>query len=181
VKSIICVNSGYISECTIPFCHDGQMSHRFYVVAFSSCFFLHQWTLTMERSGHLDWFQVYVCMPMEESKFFLFFFDTHINVDKRRERKREENFKHFSFFLLSSIHVRSLSLLMRSIMGCVYICKMQQPVKKKKKKKKKNNTFFLKNKGDIKKKSCYLRFSHTKKNVDESQRKTTCWNIQVKS
>jgi hypothetical protein len=80
---------------------------------------------------------------MEEYKFFLLFLDTHINVDKRRERKREENFKHFSFFLLSNIHVRSLSLLMRSIMGCVYICKMQQPVKKKKEKKKEEQYVLL--------------------------------------
>lgn len=40
MKSIICVNSGYKSKCTIPFCYDGQMSHRFYVFAFSLYFFL---------------------------------------------------------------------------------------------------------------------------------------------
>jgi hypothetical protein len=74
---------------------------------------------------------------MEESKFsLLFFFDIHTHIYTKEERER---IKFQAFLFLSLVkHACSLalSLLMRSMMGCVYIYKMQQTVKKKKKKKK---------------------------------------------
>ena len=109
-------------------------------------FFLHQWTLMMERSGHLDWFQIYVCMWMEESKFFLsFFFDTHTHthtrpyVDKRGERRKREregeNKISSSFFHSLVVHAcsflsLSLSWWVRRWDVCVCISQMQQTVKK---------------------------------------------------
>jgi hypothetical protein len=58
---------------------------------------------------------------MEESKFSLLFFDTHTYIYKRRERERERvKFQDFLFLsLVEHACPLSLSLLMRSMMGCV--------------------------------------------------------------
>ncbi len=89
---------------------------------------------------------------MEESKVSLLFFDTHTYKYKRRQGRERIKFQASSlFFLLSNAHVLSLSLLMRSMMGCVYIfVRCNKAYGKKRERKKKNNTF-SKNKSDIKK------------------------------